>query len=90
MIKVQELYWINYNVDTENLITFSAVAMTIFRMKFHDDIKKSIYMPNRYEDAFIRHGYNGGHVDAFIPHGENLKYHDVNSSYPYVMKHYKM
>ena len=30
MVNVQQLYWINYHVDIENLITLLVVAMTIF------------------------------------------------------------
>ena len=90
MVKVQQLYWINYNIDIENNMTLSSVAMTIFRMKFYDDIKNPIYIPNRNVDTFFRRGYYGGHADTFIPYGENLYYYDVNSLYPYVMKHYKM
>lgn len=90
MVKAQELYWTNYHVDIEDVLTLSALAMTIFRMKYYDEIYWPIYIPNRNEDTFIRRGYYGGHTDTFKPYGENLYYYDVNSLYPYIMKNFPM
>ncbi|XP_038876624.1 DNA polymerase-like [Benincasa hispida] len=90
MQKAQEIYWNLYNVDIESKITLSSLALSIFRMKFYDDVNWPIHIPNRNEDEFLRSGYYGGHTDTYIPYGSNLDYYDVNSLYPFVMKEFPM
>ena len=38
------------------------------------------------QDIFIRDSYYGGAMDYYKAYGENLRYYDVNSLYPFVMK----
>ena len=38
------------------------------------------------KDIFIRDSYYGGATDYYQAYGENIKYYDVNSLYPHVMK----
>nr|GLL21555.1 uncharacterized protein LOC109726069 [Ipomoea trifida] len=90
MLKAQEIYWLNYQIYIEELMTLSSLATRIFRMKYYDEKRFPIHIPNRNEDTFIRRGYYGGHTDAYIPSGENLYYYDVNSLYPFIMKTYPM
>lgn len=90
MLKAQEIYWLNYQIDIEELMTLSSLATRIFRMKDYDEKRFPVHIPNRNEDTFIRRGYYGGHTDAYIPSGENLYYYDVNSLYPFIMKTYPM
>lgn len=90
MKKVQEINWSHYSIDIENVMTVSSLVMTIFRMKYLNDKLFQISIPTRNQDAFIRRGYYGGHVDVYKPCGLNLHYYDVNSLYPYVMQKYPM
>lgn len=66
------------------------VLSTIFSMIYLNDKLFQISIPTRNQDAFIRRGFYGGHVDVYKPCGLNLHYYDVNSLYPYVMQKYPM
>ena len=90
MVKGQEIYWSQFNVDIENCMTLSSLAISIFRRQYYDPKSWPICIPNGNEDTFIRRGYYGGHADAYKPYGENLYYYDVNSLYPFIMKKYDM
>ena len=90
MVKGQEIYWSQFNVDIENCMTLSSLAISIFRRQFYDPKSWPICIPNGNEDTFIRRGYYGGHADAYKPKGENLYYYDVNSLYPFIMQKYDM
>lgn len=90
MLKAQDIYWNQYNVDIENVMTLSTLAMSIFRLKYYDSNTFPIHIPSRNEDTFIRRGYYGGHADTYIPCGEKLYYYDVNSLYPHIMKTFHM
>lgn len=90
MVKGQEIYWSQFNVDIENCMTLSSLAISIFRRQYYDPKSWPICIPNGNEDKFIRRGYYGGHADAYKPKGENLYYYDVNSLYPFIMKKYDM
>lgn len=90
MQKAQEIYWKLYKVDIESKITLSALALSIFRMKYYDASNWPIHIPNKNEDSFIRRAYYGGHTDTYKPYGENLYYYDVHSLYPFVMKEFPM
>ncbi|KAM7460644.1 hypothetical protein LguiB_036035 [Lonicera macranthoides] len=85
MLKAQDLYYNQYKIDIENVLTVSSLAMRIFRMWYYDHNKWSIHIPSVNEDKFIRHGYYGGRSECFIPYGNDLYYYDVNSLYPYIM-----
>lgn len=90
MLKAQEIYWTEYNVDIVNYLTLSALSLAISRMSYYDPNSWPIHIPSRNEDTFIRRGYYGGHADVYKPYGKNLHYYDVNSLYPYIMKTYSM
>lgn len=90
MLKAQDLYWTEYKVDIENILTLPSLSLSIFRMKYYDEKSWPIHIPNRNEDTFIRRGFYGGHTDTYIPYGANLDYYDVNSLYPFLMKSYPM
>lgn len=90
MVKGQEIYWSQFNVDIENCMTLSSLAISIFRRQYYDPKSWPICIPNGNEDTFIRRGYYGGHADAYKPKGENLYYYDVNSLYPFIMQKYDM
>lgn len=62
-------------------ITAPSTAMKLYRRKY---LKSSIpRTPDSHE--FIREGYVGGRVECFYATGENLRYYDINSSYPRAM-----
>lgn len=86
MVKAQDIYWTNYQVDILDCLTLSSLAMRIYRTCYYDSENWPIHLPSRNEDSFIRRGYYGGHADVYIPYGENLWYYDVNSLYPYIMR----
>lgn len=90
MLKAQDLYWSKFQIDTEDPMTLSALAMKIFRLNYYNDQYFPIHIPNRNEDTFIRRGYYGGHTDVYKPFGEDLYYYDVNSLYPFIMLSYPM
>ena len=90
MQKAQSIYYEEYKVDIVTKLTLSSLALTIYRTNFYDPKTFPIHIPNRNEDTFIRRAYYGGHADTYIPKGEDLKYYDVNSLYPYIMKTFPM
>lgn len=90
MLKAQEIYWKQFQVDIESKITLASLALSIFRLKYYDASHFPIHIPNKNEDSFIRLAYYGGHTDAYKPYGENLYYYDVNSLYPFIMKEFPM
>lgn len=90
MLRAQDIYWTQYNVDIVECLTLSSLAMRIFRIKYYDHKGCPIYIPSSNQDAFIRRGYYGGHADTYKPYGENLYYYDVNSLYPFIMKTFAM
>jgi hypothetical protein len=90
MYKAQYIFKTYEFVDNVTKLTISALAVTIFRTNYYDEINWPIHIPNRNEDTFIRRGYYGGHADTYIPKGKNLYYYDVNSLYPHIMKSYPM
>ena len=90
MQKAQDIYWKLYMVDIESKMTFSALSLTIFRMKYYNVSHWPIHIPNKNEEHFIRHAYYGGHTNTYKPYGEDLYYYDVNSLYPFIMKEFPM
>lgn len=90
MQKAQSIYFEKYKVDIVRKLTLSSLALTIYRTNFYNPKTFPIHIQNRNEDTFIRRAYYGGHADTYIPKGEDLKYYDVNSLYPYIMKTFPM
>ena len=85
MHKAQEINWTDYQVDIEDCLTVSALAMKIFRTCYYDPKTFPIHLPSKNEDKFIRKGYYGGHADMYKPYGVKLYHYDVNSLYPHIM-----
>lgn len=86
-----------FRVDILEYPTLSSLAFAIFRSKFLNDSKIPLIHGEIYD--FIKESYTGGSVDVYKPrpdsttlfNGENKVYrYDVNSLYPYVMKHFPM
>lgn len=59
-------------------ITAPSTAMNLFRRKY---LKRLINRHTKHHD-FIRQAYVGGRVENFVKAGIDLKYLDINSSYP--------
>jgi len=62
-------------------ITAPATAMKIFRRNY---LKHSLPRSVSTHE-FVRRGYFGGRVEPFERRSENLRYYDINSSYPRAM-----
>ena len=82
LIKAQQIYWTNYNVDISSIWSTSTLSLKIFRLNFLNKIIPSL---TRAQDYYIRKGYFGGATDHYKLYGENLYYYDINSLYPSVM-----
>ncbi|KAG6520744.1 hypothetical protein ZIOFF_017804 [Zingiber officinale] len=90
MLKAEDIHWSKFQIDTEDPMTLSVLAMRIFRQNSYNYKNFPIHIPNRNVDTFIRHGHYGGHTDVYKPFAEDLYYYDVNSLYPFVMKEFTM
>lgn len=90
MLKAQEINWVKYQIDIEDVMTLSSLSLKIFRKHYLDDETFIIHIPTKNQDTFLRRAYYGGHVDVYKPSGKNLYYYDVNSLYPFVMKSFSM
>jgi hypothetical protein len=63
-------------------VTAPATAMKIFRRNY---LKRPLPRSVGTHD-FVRLGYFGGRTEPFDREGENLRYYDINSSYPAAMR----
>lgn len=90
MHRAYEIYYELFHINIFKRSTSSSLAFDIFPTLYYDPKRWSIYIPNRNEDTFIRHGYYSGHSDTYIPYGKELYYYDVHSLYPYIMKNFLM
>ncbi|CAK9187075.1 unnamed protein product [Ilex paraguariensis] len=54
MHKAQEINWTDYQIDIEDCLTVSALAMKIFRTCYYDPNTFPIHLPGKNEDKFIR------------------------------------
>lgn len=82
LIKAQNIYIDEHEVDIATIWSTSTLSLKIFRQKFLDiDIP---ILTNKLDDI-IRLSYLGGSTDYFLKYGENLKHYDVNSLYPKAM-----
>ena len=76
--------------------TISSLAFLLYTNKFLQDLnvtkpKFDIPVINYNEYNFLRKGYSGGSVDVYKPYADNKVFgYDVNSLYPFVMKHFPM
>jgi DNA polymerase type B, organellar and viral len=82
LIKAQEIYIDEYNVDICSIWSTSTLSFKIFRQKF---LELNIPILSNKLDNIIRLAYLGGSTDYFYKYGENLKHYDVNSLYPKAM-----
>jgi hypothetical protein len=62
-------------------VTAPSTSIKLFRRKY---LKKS-YPRSEETHDFVRQGYFGGRVEVFRKEGFNLRYYDINSSYPAAM-----
>ena len=83
LIKAQAQYLNNYAIDITKVVSTSNLSLQIYRKHF---MKLSIPILKHSVDLFIRNSYFGGATDYYVAYGENIKYYDVNSLYPFVMK----
>jgi hypothetical protein len=87
-----------FRVDLLKYPTLSSLAFAIFRSKFLKGAKIPLILGEMYK--FIKQSYTGGSVDVYRPtlakdasvelENRVIKRYDVNSLYPYVMKHFPM
>ena len=83
LIKAQAQYLTNYSIDITKVVSTSSLSLQIYRKHF---MSLSIPILQHNQDIFIRNSYYGGATDYYQAYGENIKYYDVNSLYPHVMK----
>jgi DNA polymerase elongation subunit (family B) len=82
LIKAQNIYINEYDVDIGSIWSTSTLSFKIFRQKF---LKVNIPILTNKLDSIIRLSYIGGSTDYYYKYGENLKHYDVNSLYPKAM-----
>ena len=83
LIKAQTQYLGNYAIDITKVVSTSNLSLQIYRKHF---MTVSIPILKNSIDLFVRNSYYGGATDYYVAYGENIKYYDVNSLYPFVMK----
>lgn len=82
LIKAQDIYLTEYNVDICSIWSTSTLSFKIFRLKF---LEMNIPILTKTLDNVIRLAYLGWSTDYFYKYGENLKHYDVNSLYSKAM-----
>ena len=82
----EELLIDKFNVNLRKNMTLAQLAMDVFRTNY---MKEPLPTYQSREEN-IRKSYFGGRTEIFRLHGEDLRYYDVKSEYPYVMKHKPM
>lgn len=82
LVKAQDYYLNNYNVDITTIVSTSSLSLKIFRTNFQ---KVNIPILKGSQDQFIRKSYFGGHTDIYEGYLEKGYYYDVNSLYPFCM-----
>jgi len=82
LIKAQQIYIDEHDVDIASIWSTSTLSLKIFRQKFLD---MDIPILTNKLDEIIRLSYIGGSTDYYYKYGENLKHYDVNSLYPNAM-----
>jgi hypothetical protein len=89
--KFNEFYFNQFKLNINDAPTISSHAFKLYRSKFIPE--GLIPMVFGEEHNFIKTAYTGGSTDMFIPSNnkDELVYaYDVNSLYPFIMKHYLM
>lgn len=82
LVKAQDYYLNNYNVDITTIVSTSSLSLKIFRTNFQ---KVNIPILKGSQDQFIRKSYFGDHTDIYEGYLEKGYYYDVNSLYPFCM-----
>jgi DNA polymerase type B, organellar and viral len=82
LIKAQDIYIEEHQVDIATIWSTSTLSFKIFRQKF---LEMNIPTLSKTLDSLIRLAYIGGSSDYYLKYGENLKHYDVNSLYPKAM-----
>lgn len=80
-----------FRIDILRHSTLSSLAFAIYRTNYLKDAKIPLIHGEIYN--FIKQSYTGGSVDVYKPvneAGEKVYRYDVNSLYPYAMKHFPM
>lgn len=82
----EELLMRMFNVNLRHNMTLAQLAMDVYRTKY-----MKFPLPT-YEsrEENIRKSYFGGRTEIITMRGKGLKYYDVKSEYPYVMKNKPM
>lgn len=80
-------------IEANELTAHLTIASNAIHKYISDFYSKITSIPisrnNNNIDMMFRSAYSGGRVEIFKMVGENLNYYDVNSLYPYVMRHNK-
>lgn len=83
LYEVIEKYLMNPKIKEEGFnLTAASQAMNMWRRTIKTDIRVT---PQEIQD-FCRQGYYGGRTEIFKMKGQDLKYYDVTSLYPFVMR----
>ncbi len=80
--KFEEFLLDKFKVNLKDSITLAQIALRVFRTNF---LKYPIACYRPIEED-VRKSYYGGRTEIFKVYGKNLKYYDVTSLYPTVMK----
>lgn len=82
LLKAQEIYLRDFNIDITTIVSTSSLSLKIFRSRF---LNVNIPILKGNVDHFIRRSYFGGGTDYYKSYAKKVKYYDVNSLYPYSM-----
>lgn len=82
LLKAQEIYLRDFNIDITTIVSTSSLSLKIFRSRF---LNVNIPILKGNVDHFIRRSYFGGGTDYYKSYAKKVKYYDVNSLYPHSM-----
>lgn len=80
-VKSNQQIFLDYNINMQDSITISGLAMKLFIHDYYDNNIPRIDTSSVYHDIKLAH--YGGITEVYKPYGENLNYYDVNSLYPF-------
>lgn len=80
--RLQEVLWLDHNIELIGNLTISGLAKTKFMKYYLKDSKIPLINTNNLFQ-FIYGSYYGGITEVYRPHGNKLTYMDVNSLYPF-------
>jgi hypothetical protein len=82
LLRAQDIYISNHNVDICSALSTSTLSLKIFRQHF---LGPELPILKPVEDGFIRKAYFGGATDYYKAYAKDVYYYDVNSLYPHAM-----